>query len=428
VNTALSLKMLNVPPLVLLSMLTVNTGVFADILVRTPIAMDAAEISPLIEALKQTAHTSVTVVSSQPHRLAEKLPPPDVAERLQSAEAAYRNLELDAAIESLKGVNEECVLSASYDGCRDFLYEAALLRGMSYLALKRTEEAEFEFRSAHIASPSSVLNPKKYSPSILRAFASACQEFETASGTLVHLRPSPDNAAVFADGNPVKSDAVRLSSGRHIIEVRLPGFDTKRLFVEVDAKGGGAPEVIAPVLPPSDDVTAWSALVAAVSEDNWTPAEPGMTSLLARFRIDAVLMLRSNDNLGEKGGESAVRLGQAGKMDILELPPVRLSAPISAQLQEALTAAFRGPSASKPVPSEGPAPPSAEEAASEDEEDDSLLDEEDEDPALQFDGSEEPLKPASQKKNIFKSPWLWISVGVVVAIVSGVVIAVKVQD
>lgn len=408
--------------------------VLADILVRVPPGTSPEYTAALIEALKQSTGAGAISVSARMPKADKNLaePPEELKTKLEEAETAYKRLELEKALLILDGTDVECMKSASFEACRSFLFDSALLRGMSLFALSRADDADQEFRSAHAAYPAKVLDPKKYSPNILRAFAAACVENDTAPAAEIRLVADPKESILVVNGKEQSTSNVRLSAGRHVIEARLPGFDETFLFVEVTSEGKAADTIMLRPTPKSD-VNAWADLAAAVSRKQWSPTEPGVDLLLSRFSIDSVLML----TLDKDGASMNARLARAGRRDTSELPPLAASEnDLSPAFEEALKneLGIAPPRTSPPVVLTGPSntPPTTYE--DDNEEDDSAIEDNEEDDeeesSIQYEESLDDSSNAKAERNkkILKSPWLWISVGVVAAIVTGVVVSVQVQD
>ena len=396
----------------------------ADLLVRYPVGMEPSHLANFVESLRSSLEIGVLSVAKQPTVAATAPPPsPATVDRLHAAEAAYKRLDLEKAVTSASDLDTACLRETTFGSCQSLMFDSALLRGMAFFALGRTAEADASFQTAHTLFPGKVLDPKRYSPNILRAFAAACADAESASKVDFRLIGEPPDAVFFLDGEAVRETTVRLSLGRHIVEAHLPGFDKAVRIINVDEDSVPGEVVLRPT--PQSDVAAWTALTAALSSPDWTPTDPGIPYLLRRFRIDAVLLL----DFETDGTALEVRLAREGRRDLQSLPGidsllVTPNAAFNRSLKEALGLAEQQPPVAAPlaVP-EGPMYTDAEDDDDLDEDE-----EEEEDSSIQFDTSDEPVAQPDGSKNILKSPWLWISVGVVAAIVTGVVVSVQVQD
>lgn len=409
------------------SFLFLPTNAFSDILVRYPSGLDAVSAAALSEAIGQAAGEKVVGISARPSPLPKAAQvPAGVTERLAAAASAYKRLELDAVINLLRDLEAACVQAVSFAVCRDALFDAAMLRAMSLVALGRPEEAQVEFRNAHIAHPSEVPDPKKYSPNILRAFAAACAETESLPRVEIHIDTAPLDTIVLVDGNSVLSRSLALVPGRHFIESRPAGFTDVVRIIELATTGENLGTVHLDSSPLADP-EAWAALSSAVSDDQWSPGDPGIPSLMTRFQIDTVLLLAYLQG----GNAMAVRAARLGKRDLADLPVLNVPwTPLADEFKHALQFARGLPMQNPPaqLPTLGPVPPALQDDAfAEDDESDLEDADEDEDPSIRFQTDAE-MPVATEKKSIWKSPWFWISVGAVTAIVSGVVVAVQIQD
>ena len=397
----------------------------ADLLVRYPAGMEPSHIAEVVDALKDSLQIGVLSVAAQPDvPAAVSTPSPRLEEKLLAAEAAYKRLALEDAAVLTADLDAECLAAATFETCRKLMFDATLLRGMALFALERTDEAAAAFRTAHTVLPEKVLDPKQYSPNILRAFAAACAETESAPRAEIQLIGEPSDAQLFLDGTAVQGTTIRPAPGRHFIEADLPGFDRAHRILDVDADSSPKQVVLRPT--PQGDVAAWTALTAAISDPKWTPTDPGMSYLLRRFRIDAVLML----DFKTDGGAPAVQLARAGFRDRQPLPVVNsIQGELPSDFDQALKEAL---GLAKPqlavIPAAVPEGPAYDDGADDEDDADVLEDDDEEDSSIQFDASDDASGPPEKQKNILKSPWLWISIGMVAAIVTGVVVAVQVQD
>jgi hypothetical protein len=406
-------------------------------LVRFPRGFDVADMSTTAKALEQQVgvHTvGVAEAEKEDRGLSTDLPE-QVTGLLERAQTAYKELNLTLALEILEPAEALCLSHAVYSACQSFLFEADLLRGMALDAMGNKEAAAQSFRSAHIALPTRVADPRRYPPDIIRAFAKACADVESAGAATVALSSDPEGASFRADGVPVASpEALSLTPGRHIVASELLGFEDAWQRVDVDASGV-APSEVRFALTPLPHVDAWKALVAHISTPGWRPTDPGLDALLDRFKIDAVILLERGP-AGVAGLVAKIAVSKDAQLQ--ELPsPGAPGAPISeaftVRVKENMGLEVTPVADPDPTATVSPPPPEAHppEAHPDGEAGKALGDQdENEDPSVRFlegdkaEGDEE----AGTGAKLLKSPWFWISIGIVTAIVTGVVVATQVGD
>jgi hypothetical protein len=397
----------------------------ADILVRFPPESDPVWVSAVSKEIEiSTGIPTVGIVAVGTRKTETDIDLPDTASSLlDNARVAYKELRLDQVLKVLETAESACLDETSFSTCRPFLFEVNLLRGMALEALGKPDEAAQMFRSAHLADRSRVIDPRLYPPSILRAFAKACSASPTPVTSTLSLTSSPDGAGFRVDGATVEAPRVDLSPGRHIVEASFIGHQDAWKMIEV-APGGSKPVSLRFKLVPTSDIEAWKVLVERISSPAFHPAEPGMTALLERFNVATVLLFDHSEE-GER--EIDAEFAETGTEDLIILPsPGRpgetLSDPFQRTLMKMLGLAPAPPKVVEVAPLPPPEPP--DEADVPDEE------EEEEDPSIQFTETDEETEPTvpEEKNRIVKSPWLWISVGVVAAIVAGFVVTVKATD
>ncbi len=398
----------------------------ADVLLMYPVGMSAGQAETVASALSRGAGVTVLAVAQKlPSSAVERSPSPAVEAEFASAASAYKELALNDVPRLLQGIEERCVQSASLDACRSVLFEAGMLRGMAFFAAGKTDEASLEFQSAHIAHPSKIPDPKRYSPNILRAFAAACADLEDAPRIRLVVDTTPAEAAVSVDGREIQSGEVDLLPGRHVVRARLAGFvdDVRVLDLRQEDR-------LVLSLTPQGDPEAWETLRSLLSDEHASANDAALHLLIRRFRIDAVIL----GTLADNGRKVLFRVQKTGASTSTALPALSLGADTippsfvegaGASLGIPLTAGPLDPARASKSKTEAETDAAAEAETDEDGED--IADEdEDEDPSIQYRPSGEEARTA-KRKSILKSPWFWISVAAVTAVVSGVVIGVQME-
>lgn len=403
----------------------VASSVRADILVRFPKGFDVGQMSEMAKGIERAlaVHT-IGVVESEPFVPdAPTAVPKQSEDRLAKARTAYKELDLPSVLNNLAGAEESCLQESSFGVCRGFLFEVGLLRGTALDAMGDKKAAARAFRSAHRADPTRMVDPRQYPPDILSAFAKACA-VEPPPVVRIALVSEPDGARFRLDDDLISDpSAVALHPGTHLLEAELIGFERSRRIVTVDPASPPAGELQFQLTPESH-FNAWKALVAHISKPVWHPEAPGVAALMERFRIDAVI------RVSRKPGGPPILQGDiavAGKPGTRSLSsPGEIGAPLPEgfliDIKDAL-GIVEAPVVEAPVV-EAPSPPSP------DEEDQAEAEEEEEDPSIRFNGADEPRDEEETRKGIklLKSPWFWVSVGAIVAIVTGVVVTTQVGD
>ena len=439
-------------------LLVILNGVWAeaDLLVRFPIDTPAKEMATVTKQLERSLGLHVLGVNAKPIVAQEEAPaavPAAASEALEKAKAAYKRLALDEVVTLLDGVEGRCLDQAGYDTCRSLLFDVYMIRGMALMAIdSEAEDADQAFRSAHIVEPTRVLDPKKYPPNVLRRFAKAWTDSKAV--TVCRLNSAPDEARFLVDGSPTKERAVALTPGSHVIEARLVGHAPLYRLVNIAniTPGSVTPDSVTPdsvtpgnitagvtaakpspldirfELTPHSDALVWKTLVGRISDPDWQGQDPEVGQLLSRFDISAVVMLSSPRPTGELSAEIAF----ADRVGVQHLPSITALAPPLSQtftdgLKRALDIPVAPPPAATPAIVTGPTDTDfMDEIFDTEDEDEDALDE-DEDPSVRF-GDTDDLEDTSPKfSTVMKSPWLWISLGLVAAIVGGVVVSTQVD-
>jgi hypothetical protein len=395
-----------------------------DILVSFPSGSDPAWVTAFTEEIEHSVEVpAVGVVALDPQDTSPRYTLPKRArEMLETARTEYKELRLDKVLKVLDGAEAVCLDEADFATCRSFLFEVNLLRGMAFEALGKDAPGAQAFRSAHLAERTRVLDPRLYPPRILRAFAKACSS-SSKQGTLkLSLSSLPAGADFLLDGDAVTTPTLDLGPGRHVVEARFVGYQRAWRMLEV-AADGGKPATLRFVLEAKSEMEAWKALIDRVSSPSWRPGARGMAPLLERFHIDYVVLLERPEAGSARYEASIVKSGEA---DFIVMPSPGLpSGPVSTSFQNALKRVLGIP---VPEPAVIAPPPAAEEDLAD--ADDALEDDnEEEDPSIRFAGEDAPRGEAPEDRpRLVKSPWLWISLGVVAAIVSGFAVTATVSD
>ncbi len=403
----------------------VATPVHSDILVRFPRGFDVGRMSEIAKGIeRELAVHAIGVVEAEPFvDHGPSMVPERADARLAKAKTAYKELDLPSVLEILSNAEETCLKEASFAVCRDFLFEVNMLRGTALDAMGSKETAADAFRSAHRADFARVVDPRQYPPDIMSAFAKACAA-EPAPFSGTSLVSVPAGARFLLDGVEVTDPSkVPLHSGTHLLEAALIGFEKGRKIVTVYPSNPPSGELVFQ-LSPLSHFHAWKALVAYISQPVWRPEEPGVAALLERFRIDAVIAISR-----ESAAPSTLRgdLALAGKPGMRSLSsPGEIGSPLSegflTDIKDALGIA--GAPAVVTAPAVNPPPPPAVV------DDEDQAEEEEEDPSIRFNRASETVSEEETRKGIklLKSPWFWVSVGAIAAIVTGVVVTTQVGD
>lgn len=408
-----------------------STLATAELLVRFPEDIPAGKMTTVTKQLERSLGLPVLGVNANPVVPSDNVPaavPASALEVLKKAKVAYKRLALNEVVALLNGVERLCLDQAIYETCRSFLFDVYMIRGMALMALdSETEEADQAFRSAHIVEPTRVLDPKKYPPNVLRRFAKAWTD--TRADAKYSLSSIPEGATFVVDGHSVEGLSVALAPGRHVIEARFAGHESQYRLLDV----GTAPSSRLSVhfeLPVQADALVWRMLVGRISDPEWLGQDPEVGKLLSRFDISAVLLLSPSQSTGDLSAAIAF----ADRPGVQNLPSIELATPSLSQtfadgLKRALDIPVEPPAAAPTMIVTGPADTDVfdDNLFEANEDDDDALDE-DEDPSIRFGDTDAPLEDAPPKiSSVVKSPWLWISLGVVAAIVGGVVISTQVE-
>jgi hypothetical protein len=385
----------------------------ADVGLRVPAEATPDEVAAITAALKKAQPKAVRVFVAAPTP-PPATPPLAATERLERARKAYKNLELDAARTDLAAAETACLAGGSCGACRDLLFDAHLLAGAIAVSLGQDEVAAAEFVTAHAAQLSRVVDPRRFPPKIVGAFNRACADMENLPPAAIRVGSEPKGASLWLNGAPIQADgAVEVRARRVYVEARLAGFAPRC-------------EALDPAAGPSSTLRL-SAIAADKEPDEaarlLAAADPALDAaaiaFLGRIGLDRFVSL----SLAAQPSRFTVRAARTGMPTWVELPPLSGAADAgSAQFTEALATALGDPPAVEVVPVPPPPDPLDDDpdGLDDEEEDDSIM--------LDPDVGDPPDDGTGSGSKILKSPWLWISIGVVVAVVGGVVIGTQVSD
>jgi hypothetical protein len=388
----------------------------ADVGVRIPAEATPDEVAAIEAAAQRAQPAAVRIFAARPAAgaPAEPMAPAAATEALERARKAYKNLEMDAARAALAEAEVACVGAGSCTGCRDLLFDAHLLAGAIAVSIGQDDLGAGEFVTAHAVQPSRVVDPRRFPPKIVGAFNRACADMEKLPPAALRVVSDPPGAALSLNGAPIAAgDAVPVKSRRAYVEARLAGYAPRCEAIDVSA--ATAPQAIrlAPLAADLEPAEAERLLATTA------PAlDAAAIAFLGRLGVDRFVTL----SLAAAPSRFAVRAARAGAPAWIELPPLASAAgAASPDFAKALAAALgEKPDAEAALP-RPPDPPAVEDP-------DGLEDEEeDENVLLDPEAGGTPDTGTGAGSKILRSPWLWISVGVVVAVVGGVVIGTQVN-
>jgi hypothetical protein len=390
----------------------------ADILVRFPAEGTPEEVAVISAAVREAQGAQVRSVVASTSAAQVPAPPVQALSALERAKRAYKGLEMEASKTALAEAESICVAAGSCAACRDLLFDAHLLAGAIAVTGGDEVAGAAEFVTAHAVHPTRVVDPRRFPPKIVNAFNRACADAEGRPGAVARVASEPAGAALWLDGAPVRPDTdLPVRAGRVYVEARLVGYGPRCEAVDVSADGGAQRTVRLSALA---DAALERELERFGSARELAVDAPAF-AFLARLGIDRVLLL----TLAAPPNRFAVRATSAATGQWFSLPPLAAAADAGSKaFSDALAAAVgavRAPEVSPPPPE--PEHPAAEKQGG--------LEDEDEDGDADQDLSAAPPvpgNPPSPAASVLKSPWLWISVGIVVAVVGGVVIGTQVGD
>lgn len=384
----------------------------ADIAVRFPEGATPEEEAAVVAAVEAAQGAEARAFRADARAAPEPAPPAVSLEALERARRAYKALELDAAAAALGEAEAACTAGGSCEACRDLLFDTHLLRGAVALASGRDAEGAEEFVVAHAVQAARVVDPRRFPPRIVNAFNRACAEAAAEAPVAVRLSSEPSGAAFRVNGAAAGGGAdVLLRSPRAYVEARLVGHAPRCEPVEV-APGGGFGHVVRLAAIGEGELPGEAERFFAQRD----PAiDPAAFAFLARLGIDRLLFLST----APPPNRFTARATHA-KASVWTALPALASAAAAASpgFSGALALAVGADRAAGPAPAAAPPGPPAATAPG-------GLEDEDE----EGDGEEMPAAPPEGGEpggsSVLRSPWLWISVGIVVAVVAGVVIGTQ---
>lgn len=400
-----------------LALLMISRPVLSDVLLVFPEGTSSADVAAATQAVERSSGLPVRGISlvARVEEPAERTPPREASGALEEARERFRNLELDGAGAYVKTAREACLGGGVLSRCGTLLFEAELLEGMIEMARGDQPAAERSFRTAHSFEPERVVDPRKYPPKTVAAFNRACSR--EGGGFPLEVSAKPEGAAILVNGESVEGGGLHAGDvDMVVVEASMLGYRPALVGVARPKEGvARASFELEPV--PKD--AAWQDLKEALASAGAT-GDRDVTAVLKRFGIDHVVFL---DRAGEGAGASyRAGLAALGQRTPAPLAEVTGSMELGEVLGEALKRALgvggspEGDEPERLVPmilEPGP-----------DEVDDDM-----EDSLARFgdvDGSDDAGTGEAAK--IFRSPWFWVGVGVVVAVVGGVVIGTQVGD
>ncbi|MCK9461873.1 MAG: hypothetical protein M0R80_19765, partial [Proteobacteria bacterium] len=400
---------LRLVPAVSLVLLLAPTAARADVGVRVPLEATPDEVTAIEAAIRTAQGAKVRTFAARPGGdPASPLVPSAATEAFERARRAYKNLEMDVARAALAEAEAACVAGGACAACRDLLFDAHVLAGAVAGSLGRDDAAVAEFVAAHAVHPSRVVDPRRFPPKIVGAFARACADADKLPSTPIRVVSKPPGASLAMSGTQIRSGAeIAVRSHRVYVEARLAGFSPRCEAIDPAAAGASAHEMVLAPLPAPEEEGEADRLLAATA-----PAlDAAAIAFLARIGVDRFVAL----SLAAKPHRFAARAAHAGAPAWVSLPPLATAADAaSPQFAEALAAAVGEPRVVEAPPPPDPPPEDDLDDLDDDKEDDSVV--------LDPDLGELPDGGATTGAKVFRSPWLWISLGVVLVVVGGVVI------
>jgi hypothetical protein len=392
-----------------------STATRADIGVSLPAEATPEEAAAIEAAVRQAQKAPVRMFPAPKDNPAPMAPPEAAAAALERARKAYKNLEMDAARTELVEAEATCIAAGSCTACRDLLFDVHLLAGAIAVSLGEDDVGAAEFVTAHAVHPSRVVDPRRFPPKIVGAFNRACADMEKLPPTAFRAASSPAGATLTLNNAPIPADAdVRVKSRRVYIEAHLAGFAPRCEALDAAAAGTSDRTIRLETLAADQERTEAALLLAARAPALDAPA----LAFLGRIGVDRFVALA----LAQPPNRFTARAARAGAPAWVELPPLAIAKDAaSPQFAEALAAAVgeKTEIEAPPVPQNKEPPAEDPDSLDDEEEDDNVL--------LDPDTGGTPDNGTGTGSKVLRSPWLWISIGVVVAVVGGVVIGTQVD-
>jgi len=390
----------------------------ADVGVRLPAEATPDEAAAIEGAVRQAQKAPVRMFAASPDggAPAATAPPQVAATALERARKAYKNLDQDAARAALAEAETACIAAGSCTACRDLLFDAHLLAGAIAVSLGQDDTGAVEFVVAHAVHPSRVVDPRRFPPKIVGTFNRACADMEKLPPVAFRVTSDPAGAVLSLNGASIPAGAeLRVKSRRVYVEARMAGYAPRCEALDAAAEGLSERAIrLAPLA--ADQERAEAALLLSART---TALDAPALAFLGRIGIDRFVAL----SLATKPFRFTARAAHKGAPAWVELPPLAAAADAASPEFAAALAAAVGekPEVEAPPVPHPPDPPV-------DDDPDGLDDEgEDENVLLDPDTGGKPDDGSGKGSKVLRSPWLWISIGVVVAVVGGVVIGTQVD-
>ena len=161
------------------------------------------------------------------------------AKELVAGKTLYDHLEFDEAVEKLShavAILEKALIHLS-DNVN--LSEARLFLAMTYLAKGMEEEAEAQFLEIARMNPEKKLDPRYFSPKVIKAFEETKQRLSIAPKGVIVLTSDPPFANIYLNGvfrGITPSTFEEVPIGNHWIRIEKEGFED--WFQQIDLHAG----------------------------------------------------------------------------------------------------------------------------------------------------------------------------------------------
>ena len=172
-------------------------------------------------------------------------PAPSLRPRLEAAQAAYERFAFTQAIAELDELQGLCDARGGGDLSGRQLSELFLYRGLARLETAGADAAWDDLVRAARLDPARVLDPVRFPPRAVTAFAGAVAQ--SGAGPRARLIvEAPAGAAIRVDGESAASGGAAVALGPHFLAVDVEGYEPWAGIVSV----AGVREVFAPTLRP----------------------------------------------------------------------------------------------------------------------------------------------------------------------------------
>ncbi len=398
--------------------LTFHTSSHAELLVRFPADANPQHVAAVTDEIAE--HTGMKargVTAIIPKKEGDEAPE-EATRALEQAQTAYKELALDRVLTLTAEAEKRCLDERSVRVCRRILFEARMLEAVVAEARDDKDLAARSFRSAHAIDATRVVDPRRYPPRTVRSFSRACAVGERDIPLAVRLSTNPAGAAFRIDGEEVDPNGgqVSVKPGQHIVEATRVGYRSVYRVIWVDGQKE-TPIRVEFQLVPLSDAAAWEQMRAEISSTSVDWEKPGVQELLLRFEIEAVLTVAAPAE-GANGMETTLAL--TGKTEPVSLPKIGMSGePLPAEFVDHLKQALNIEPVAEDLVTEPPKPPVFNDNVEDDDESSPIRLRPDEKPV--------PEPEAEGFREVITSPWFWVSVGAVVAVVTGVLVTTQVD-